>query len=68
MEMYIEIWYNFKAIPHKDCAMIAQSDFSSDCQKLRRNTGVFQGVFSKNDGKYASRVQSPKGGLCAVLL
>ena len=25
------IWHLIKAIPHKDCAHIAQSDFSADC-------------------------------------
>ena len=43
-----------KAIPHKDCRADAQSAFSSDCPELRRNTGVFQGVLGKNDGKDAS--------------
>ncbi len=43
-----------KAIPHKDCRADAQSAFSSDCPKRRRNTGVFQGVLGKNDGKDAS--------------
>ena len=47
--------YNIlKAIPHKDCRADAQSAFSSDCPKRRRNTGVFQGVLGKNDGKDAS--------------
>ena len=46
--------YFFKAIPHKDCRADAQSAFSSDCPKRRRNTGVFQGVLGKNDGKDAS--------------
>ncbi len=39
-----------KAIPHKDC----RADAPSDCPKRRRNTGVFQGVLGKNDGKDAS--------------
>ena len=39
------------AIPHKYCRADAQSAFSSDCPKRRRNTGVFQGVLGKNDGK-----------------
>ncbi len=43
-----------KAIPHKDCRADTQLAFSSDCQKRRRNTGVFQGVVGKNDGKDAS--------------
>ncbi len=43
-----------KAIPHKDCRADAQSAFSSDCPKRHRNTGVFQGVLGKNDGKDAS--------------
>ena len=42
------------ATPHKDCRTDAQSDFSSDCPKRRRNTGVIQGVLGKNDGKAAS--------------
>ena len=42
------------AIPHKYCRADAQSAFSSDCPKRRRNTGVFQGVLGKNDGKDAS--------------
>ena len=46
--------YFFKAIPHKDCRADAQSAFSSDCPKRHRNTGVFQGVLGKNDGKDAS--------------
>ena len=40
----------FKATPHKDC----RTDAQSDCPKRRRNTGVFQGVLGKNDGKDAS--------------
>ena len=48
------IKFEFKAIPHKDCRADAQSAFSSDCPKRRRNTGVFQGVLGKNDGKDAS--------------
>ena len=57
-----------KAIPHNYCRVIASANFSSDCRKLRSNTVVFQGVFGKNDGKFASkRRQSPKGGNCAVL-
>ena len=44
----------FKVIPHKDCRADAQSAFSSDCPKRRWNTGVFQGVSGKNDGKDAS--------------
>ncbi len=43
-----------KAIPHNDCRADAQSTFSLDCPKRRRNTGVFQVVLSKNDGKDAS--------------
>ncbi len=45
---------SFKTIPHKDCSSDARPAFSSDCSKLRRNTGVFQGVLGKNDGKAAS--------------
>ncbi len=43
-----------KAIPHNDCRADTQSAFSLDCPKRRRNTGVFQVVLSKNDGKDAS--------------
>ncbi len=58
----------FKAIPHNYCRAITPANFSADCRKRRSNTDVFQGVFGKNDGKFASnRRQSPKGGNCAVL-
>ena len=40
----------------KSNVQIAPSDFSSDCQKRRRNTDVFQGVFGENDGKYANKM------------
>ena len=40
-----------KAIPHNDCRADAQSAFSLDCPKRRRNTGVFQVVLSKTTEK-----------------
>lgn len=51
----------FKATPHKDCRTDAQSDFSSDCPKRCRNTGVFQGVLGKNNGKTASVCAAKRG-------
>ena len=58
----------FKETPHKDCCSDAQSAFSSDCPKRRRNTGVFQGVLGKNEGKMqAYERQSAQRGLCALL-
>ncbi len=57
-----------KAIPHKDCRADAQSAFSSDCPKRRRNTGVFQGVLAKMTEKMQAYArQSAQRGLCAVL-
>ncbi len=63
--------------PHKDCAQIAQSDFSSDCIKssqaywrMSRDFYVTpQGCFLRAyDGKYASKMcAKPSGVLCAVL-
>ena len=43
-----------KEIPHKDCCADAQPAFSSYEPKQCRNTGVFQGILAKNDGKEAS--------------
>ena len=40
------ICYTVKAIPHKDCVRIAQSDFSSDCIKTTQEYFV---VFKAND-------------------
>ncbi len=58
----------FKAILHKDCRSDAQSAFPSDCPKRRRNTGVFQGVLGKNEGKMQAYArQSAQRGLCALL-
>jgi len=53
------------AIPHKDCATDASSNFSSDETKSGVNTGC---IHVKYDGKFASRwrAKSPDA-LCAVL-
>ncbi len=58
------------ATPHKDCRTDAQSDFSSDCPKRHRNTGVCQGVLVKNDGKDASVCAAKRTArsLCGVAL
>ena len=36
----------FKAIPHKDCVRIAQSDFSSDCAKKPQAYSRMSRIFS----------------------
>ncbi len=62
------VYDSIKAIPHKDCRSDAQSAFSSDYPKQRRNTGVFQGVLVKNKEKtQAYARQSAQRGLFAVL-
>ena len=60
----------FKAISHKDFRADAQSAFSADCSKRCRNTGVFQGVLGKDEGKDASVCAAKRvaRSLCGVAL
>ena len=68
--MHLRFCYNLsiKAIPHKDCVRIAQSDFSSACIKTTQEYFVVfkandrfalnivcLGVLVQDDGKYASK-------------
>ncbi len=52
----------------KSNVQIAPPNFSSDCQKRRRNTDVFQGAFGKNDGKYRCKMRvQPAGVIYSVV-
>ncbi len=54
---------DFKEALIKSNVQIAPPNFSSDCQKRRRNTDVFQGAFGKNDGKYRCKMRVQPAGV-----
>ena len=49
LDIFCRVWYNesdsIKAIPHKDCATDASSNFSSDETKSGVNTGRIHEYF-----------------------